>query len=84
EVVVSRLSAGECFGDNLTAGSSTDAISLKADTDVTLLWLPAEQMDQLLTRSASLSSEVGDAIEHRRLAVQAIKRHRKGQSLPAS
>ncbi|MCF7962138.1 MAG: mechanosensitive ion channel [Pirellula sp.] len=84
EVVVSRLSAGECFGDNLTAGSSTDAISLKADTDVTLLWLPAEQMDQLLSRSASLSSEVGDAIELRRLAVQAIKRHRKGQSLPAS
>lgn len=84
EVVVSRLSAGECFGDNLTAGSSTDAISLKADTDVTLLWLPTEQMDQLLNRSASLSSEVGDAIELRRLAVQAIKRHRKGQSLPAS
>ena len=84
EVVVSTLSAGECFGDNLTAGSSTDAISLKADTDVTLLWLPAEQMDQLLSRSASLSSEVGDAIELRRLAVQAIKRHRKGQSLPAS
>ncbi len=84
EVVVSRLSAGECFGDNLTAGSSTDGISLKADTDVTLLWLPAAQMDQLLSRSASLSSEVGDAIELRRLAVQAVKRHRKGQSLPAS
>jgi len=84
EVVVSRLGAGECFGDNLTAGSSTDGISLKADTDVTLLWLPAAQMDQLLSRSASLSSEVGDAIELRRLAVQAVKRHRKGQSLPAS
>lgn len=84
EVVVSRLSAGECFGDNLTAGSSTDGISLKADTDVTLLWLPAAQMDQLLSRSASLSSEVGDAIELRRLAVQAVKRHRKSQSLPAS
>lgn len=84
EVVVSRLSAGECFGDNLTAGSSTDGISLKADTDVTLLWLPAAQMDQLLSRSASLSSEVGDAIELRRLAVQAVKRHRKSQSLPAN
>lgn len=84
ELVVSRLIAGECFGDNLTAGSSTDGISLKADTDVTLLWLPAAQMDQLLSRSASLSSEVGDAIELRRLAVQAVKRNRKGQSLPAS
>ncbi|MFN9463230.1 MAG: mechanosensitive ion channel domain-containing protein [Planctomycetota bacterium] len=84
ELVVSKLGAGECFGDNLTAGSSSDAITLKASNDVTVLWLPTQQMDELLSRSSNLSSEVGDAIELRRLAVQAIKRHRKGQSLPAN
>jgi len=84
ELVVSKLGPGECFGDSLTAGSSSDAITLKANDDVTVLWLPTKQMDELLSRSASLSSEVGDAIELRRLAVQAIKQHRKGQSLPAS
>jgi hypothetical protein len=84
ELVVTKLHAGECFGDNLTAGASTDAITLKADSDVTLLWLPTEQMDQLLSRSPNLSSEVGDAIELRRLAVQAVKRHRREQSLPSS
>jgi CRP-like cAMP-binding protein len=83
-LVVSKLGPGECFGDSLTAGSSSDAITLKANDDVTVLWLPTKQMDELLSRSASLSSEVGDAIELRRLAVQAIKQHRKGQSLPAS
>ncbi|MFM8402874.1 MAG: cyclic nucleotide-binding domain-containing protein, partial [Pirellula sp.] len=70
ELVVSKLGAGECFGDNLTAGSSSDAISLKANNDVTVLWLPTQQMDELLSRSSNLSSEVGDAIELRRLAVQ--------------
>jgi small-conductance mechanosensitive channel len=84
ELVVTKLHAGECFGDNLTAGASTDEITLKADSDVTLLWLPTEQMDQLLSRSPNLSSEVGDAIELRRLAVQAVKRHRREQSLPSS
>jgi hypothetical protein len=84
ELVVSKLGAGECFGDNLTAGSSSDAITLKASNDVTVLWLPTQQMDELLSRSSNLSSEVGDAIELRRLAVQAIKRHRKGQSLPSN
>jgi small-conductance mechanosensitive channel len=83
ELVVSKLGTGECFGDTLTAGSSSDAITLRAEDDVTVLWLPTDQMDQLLSRSTSLSSEVGDAIELRRLAVQAIKRHRKGQSIPS-
>jgi len=83
ELVVSKLGPGECFGDNLTAGSSSDAITLRADKDITLLWFPSEQMDLLLSRSSILSAEVGDAIEMRRLAVQAIKKHRKGHSISA-
>lgn len=81
ELVVAKLEAGECFGDTLTAGSSSDDLTVRALEDMTLLWLPNEQMDQLLNRSPSLSSEVGDAIELRRQAVQAIKRHRKVQSI---
>ena len=79
DLLVSKLGPGECFGDSLTAGSSSDAITLRAQDDVTLLWLPTQQMDQLLSRSSSLSAEVGDAIELRRLAVQSIKKHSKGQ-----
>jgi CRP-like cAMP-binding protein len=76
ELFVANISTGECFGENLTAGSSSDAITLRARTDVTLLWLPSTEMDKLLNRSPSLSSEVGDAIELRRLAVQAVlKQH---------
>jgi hypothetical protein len=81
DLPVSTLSTGECFGENLTAGSSSDAITLRAQSDVTLLWMPSVQMDQLLNRSSSLSSEVGDAIELRRLAVQAILRQRNAISL---
>jgi small-conductance mechanosensitive channel len=83
DLPVSTLSTGECFGENLTAGSSSDAISLRAQSDVTLLWMPSVQMDKLLNRSSSLSSEVGDAIELRRLAVQAILRQRNATSLRA-
>ena len=81
ELVVSKLGPGECFGDNLTAGSFSDAITLRADNDLTILWFPSEQMDLLLSRSSTLSTEVGDAIELRRLAVQAIKKHRKDHSI---
>ena len=76
EILASTSDGQECFGENLTAGSSSDAITLRARTDVTLLWLPSTEMDKLLNRSSSLSSEVGDAIELRRLAVQAVlKQH---------
>jgi CRP-like cAMP-binding protein len=81
ELLVSNISTGECFGENLTAGSSSDAITLRAKSDVTLLWLPSVEMDKLLNRSPSLSSEVGDAIELRRLAVQAVLKQRHAPTL---
>lgn len=76
EIVVTNFNVGECFGENLTAGSVGEAIVVRAQTEVTLLRLSGELMDQLLNRSPNLAAEIGDAIEMRRLAIQATKRHR--------
>lgn len=72
--IVANLEPGECFGDRITAGSSNENVIIRAEKDLTLLKLPAEQMDSLINRSSSLASEIGDAIEVRRQAVIAAKR----------
>ena len=72
--IVANLESGECFGDRITAGSSNENVIIRAEKDLTLLTLPAEQMDSLINRSSSLASEIGEAIEVRRQAVIAAKR----------
>jgi hypothetical protein len=67
-VNVGILGAGECFGDQLTAGPKTDSISITARTDMRVMLFDSKAIGDLLNQSPALAAEIGDAIESRRQA----------------
>jgi small-conductance mechanosensitive channel len=67
-VKVGILGAGECFGDQLTAGPKTDSISITARTDMRVMLFDSKAIGDLLNQSPALAAEIGDAIESRRQA----------------
>lgn len=73
-VQIGEIGAGECFGDRLTAGGTTEKISIVAIDDLEVVVLDDHVMDELLNNTPSLASEIGDAIEARRQAAQAARR----------
>jgi hypothetical protein len=73
-VQIGEIGPGECFGDRLTAGGGSESIAIVADRDLQVLVFADETMDELLNKSPSLASEIGDAIEVRRQAAQAVRR----------
>jgi small-conductance mechanosensitive channel len=73
-VQIGEIGPGECFGDRLTAGGGSENIAIVAEGDLQVLVFADEVMDELLNKSPSLASEIGDAIEVRRQAAQAVRR----------
>jgi small-conductance mechanosensitive channel len=75
-VAVGEIGPGECFGDQLRAGSAMDDLAIVARDDVKLVVFENAAIAQLLTRSPTLATEIGDAIERRlKAAQQARQRH---------
>jgi small-conductance mechanosensitive channel len=77
-VQVGEVGPGECFGDQLTAGSSSDSLGITALTDVRAMVFDGKTIGKLLQHSPGLASEIGDALESRRQASMAA-RHKKAQ-----
>ena len=75
-VAIGTIGPGECFGNQLTAGGSTDDIEIRATEDLKVMIFENEAIDALLNQSPGLAAEIGDAIESRRQAAQAA-RYRK-------
>ena len=71
---IGEIGPGECFGDRLTAGGGSENITIVADGDLQVVVFADEAMDELLNKSPSLAAEIGDAIESRRQAAQAVRR----------
>jgi small-conductance mechanosensitive channel len=67
-VDVGRIGAGECFGDQVTAGPTADTISITAISDLRVMRFDSKAIGELLNSSPSLAAEIGDAIEARRQA----------------
>jgi small-conductance mechanosensitive channel len=72
---VGEIGVGECFGEPIVSGSSADEVSIVALEDLTVLVFDTKTMNDLLNSSPSLAAEIGEAIESRRQATIAAKRH---------
>lgn len=72
-VDVGEIGAGECFGDQLTAGPTADTISIKALSDMLVMVFDSKAIGDLLNQSPGLAAEIGDAIESRRQASLAAR-----------
>jgi small-conductance mechanosensitive channel len=72
-VDVGEISAGECFGDQLTSGSIAEDLTISAAEDMKVMVFDSKTISDLLNHSPSLAAEVGDAIEMRRRAALAVK-----------
>lgn len=75
-VRIGEIGPGECFGDQLSAGAASHDVGVNAITDVVIMLFSNASIDQLLHRSPSLATEIGDAIESRRRTAQATRYRR--------
>jgi small-conductance mechanosensitive channel len=80
-VDVGTLGAGECFGDQLTAGPKTDSISITASSDTRVMVFDSKAIGDLLNQSPALAAEIGDAIESRRQASLAARARSSAQKI---
>ena len=81
-IEIGEIGPGECFGDQLTAGSTADAAAIVAKSDVRLMLFEGRAISDLLRQSPGLASEIGEAIEARRKAAVVAKRAHKEQRHP--
>jgi CRP-like cAMP-binding protein len=72
-VEVGEIGPGECFGDHVTTGAGTADMGIVATKDVKIMVFDSTEIHELLNRSPGLASEIGDAIEARRLASKVVK-----------
>lgn len=75
-VAIGELGPGECFGDQVTAGGSSDQLGITAADDLQIMVFDHHTIGQLLAQSPALAAEIGDAIESRRQAAHAARYRR--------
>ncbi len=72
-VDIGEIVAGECFGDELTAGGWNDDIAIVAAEDLKVMVFDSAVARGFLDRSPALAEEIGNSIEVRRQAVMALR-----------
>lgn len=72
-VEIGEIGPGQCFGDQVAVGDANDSIGINATEDLKVLLFESDSIEQLLKSSPTLASEIGDAIESRRQAAQAVR-----------
>ncbi|MEM6611540.1 MAG: mechanosensitive ion channel family protein [Cyanobacteria bacterium P01_C01_bin.72] len=77
EIEVTQLVAGDFFGESALSGKNTSGVTVTALSDLELLILPIDEMQNALEQSTRLRQEIGAVIESRR---RAIARLRKSQN----
>jgi CRP-like cAMP-binding protein len=76
-VEIGQIGPGECFGEQLTAGPSADAIEIAAISDTRVMVFDGKTIGGLLNQSPNLAAEIGDAIESRHQAARAARARTK-------
>jgi CRP-like cAMP-binding protein len=76
-VEIGQIGPGECFGEQLTAGPSADAIEIAAISDTRVMVFDGKTIGDLLNQSPNLAAEIGDAIESRHQAARAARARTK-------
>ena len=77
EIEVVELSAGDFFGESALSGKSISKVSVTALTDLELIVLPIEEVQQALEQSTRLRQEIGTVMESRRRAIARMKKPQK-------
>lgn len=70
---IGEAGAGECFGDQVTAGASADGLVIRAAEDLVAVVFDSSAAGELLQRSPGLAAEIGEAVESRRRAASAAR-----------
>ncbi|MFM8805121.1 MAG: cyclic nucleotide-binding domain-containing protein, partial [Planctomycetia bacterium] len=71
-VRIGTIGPGECLGDQLAVGSARDDIDIVAEPGLQIVALDPRAVGDLLDRSPTLAAEIGDALEARRQAANAV------------
>ena len=76
QIQIGEIGPGECFGDQITTGSSVNDIGITALEDLKIMIFENEVIGDLLNQVPSLADEIGDAIELRRQAALSARKVR--------
>jgi small-conductance mechanosensitive channel len=72
-IQIGEVGAGECFGDQISFGASSNELTIVAAQDLKIIVFDSKTMNELFNQSPTLAAEFGDAIEARRNASWAVK-----------
>jgi CRP-like cAMP-binding protein len=75
-VEIGEIGPGQCFGDQVAIGGSGDGVGISALEDLRVIVFDNQAIGDLLRNSPTLAAEIGDAIESRRQAAQAVRQRR--------
>jgi small-conductance mechanosensitive channel len=76
QVRIASLGPGDFYGEATISAGRPSEVRVVAETDVTVVAFDAGVMAECLQRSSGLATEIGDAIESRRRAAQAIRQRK--------
>ena len=72
ERVIAELSEGDFFGESALSGKGINPVTVTATSDLELLVIPIEELQQALEHSTRLRQEIGAVMESRRKAIAKI------------
>ena len=72
ERVIAQLSEGDFFGESALSGKGINPVTVTATSDLELLVIPIEELQQALEDSTRLRQEIGAVMESRRKAITRI------------
>ena len=74
DIEIIELSAGDFFGESALSGRNISSVTVTALTDLELIVLPIEEVQQALEQSTRLRQEIGTVMESRRRAIARLKK----------
>ncbi|MEL6494140.1 MAG: mechanosensitive ion channel family protein [Cyanobacteria bacterium J06623_7] len=74
ELEIAELSAGDFFGESALSGKNISGVTVTAQTDLELLIIPIEELQQALEQNTRLRQEIGAIMESRRRSIARLKK----------
>ncbi|MEO1692496.1 MAG: cyclic nucleotide-binding domain-containing protein, partial [Cyanobacteria bacterium J06631_6] len=74
EIEITELLEGDFFGESALSGKNISGVTVTALSDLELLILPIEEIQNALEQSSGLRQEIGAVIESRRRAIARLKK----------
>ncbi|MEO1673006.1 MAG: mechanosensitive ion channel family protein, partial [Cyanobacteria bacterium J06631_2] len=74
EIEITKLVEGDFFGESALSGKNISGVTVTALSDLELLILPIEEVQNALEQSTRLRQEIGAVMESRRRAITRLKK----------